>query len=148
MAAMTQTLPAQHQERQPGHQEEMSPQPHSRPVGEASGKLRDRVVFITGGDSGIGRAVAVAAAHEGANVAFVYLEEEQDAAETRRLVEELGGEVFSMRGDVGDEEFCREAIDAAVKRFGRLDVVVNNAGEQHPQEAPEKITGGATRTHV
>src|SRR5579871_6649652 len=137
---MSQTIAPQHQERQPGRQHEMDPQPRSEPANTGCKRLRDRTVFITGGDSGIGRAVAVAAAHEGANVAFVYLEEEQDAAETSSLVEELGGEALSIRGDVGDEDFCREAIDATVKRFGRLDVVVNNAGEQHPQEAPENIT--------
>jgi NAD(P)-dependent dehydrogenase (short-subunit alcohol dehydrogenase family) len=118
----------------------MQPQPQSEPASAGSGRLNDRVVFITGGDSGIGRAVAVAAAKEGADVAFVYLEEDDDAAETCRLVRELEREVLSMRGDVGDEAFCRKAIDETIARFGRLDVVVNNAGEQHVQERPEEIT--------
>lgn len=137
---MSQTMPSQTQDRQPGHQREMEPQPRSHPIGAGAGKLRDRAAFITGGDSGIGRAVAVAAAHEGANVAFVYLEEDDDAAETCRLVKELERDVISMRGDVGDEEFCRGAIEETAKRFGRLDIVVNNAGEQHVQENPEDIT--------
>lgn len=137
---MSQTLPPQTQERQPGRQDRMQPQPRSEPTGPGSGKLKDRVAFITGGDSGIGRAVAVAAANEGANVSFVYLEEERDAAETCRLVKELERECYSLRGDVGDEAFCRRAIEETVQRFGRLDVVVNNAGEQHVQEKPEDIT--------
>jgi len=137
---MSQTLPRQEQGRQPGRQSAMQPQPRSEPTSVGSGKLRDRAVFVTGGDSGIGRAVAVAAANEGANVAFVYLEEDDDAAETCRLVRELGCDAVSIRGDVGDEQFCRNAIEATVKRFGRLDVVVNNAGEQHVQESPEAIT--------
>jgi len=118
----------------------MEPQPLSYPVSAGAGKLRDRTIFITGGDSGIGRAVAVAAAHEGANVAFVYLEEEEDAAETCRLVKQLERECLAIRGDVGDENFCREAVEQTVQRFERLDVVVNNAGEQHVQEKPEEIT--------
>lgn len=137
---MSQTLPPQTQTRQPGRQDEMQPQPQTLPSGAGCGKLRDRSVFITGGDSGIGRAIAVAAAHEGANVSFVYLEEDEDAAETCRLVKELERECQSLRGDVGDEGFCRQAIEQAVTRFGRLDVVVNNAGEQHLQENPEEIT--------
>ena len=135
---MSRTLPPQHQERQPGREREMRPQPQSRPTLPGSGKLHDRAVFITGGDSGIGRAVA--AATEGANVAFVYLEEERDAAETCRLVRELERKCLSMRGDVGGEDFCDWAVEEAVRRFGRLDVVVNNAGEQHVQERPEAIT--------
>ncbi len=137
---MSQTLPPQKQDRQPGRQAAMMPQPRSEPASPGSGKLRDRTVFITGGDSGIGRAVAVGAAAEGANVAFVYLEEDDDAAETCRLVRELECDVLSMRGDVGDEAFCRSAIEETVASFGRLDIVVNNAGEQHVQESPEQIT--------
>jgi len=137
---MSQTLPRQQQDHQPGRQKAMQPQPQSEPASPGSGKLRDRTVFITGGDSGIGRAVAVAAANEGANVAFVYLEEDDDADETCKLVRELQRDVISIRGDAGDEEFCRRAIAQTVERFGRLDVVVNNAGEQHVQESPESIT--------
>lgn len=118
----------------------MQPQPRGGPLGPGSGKLRDRTIFITGGDSGIGRAIAIAAANEEANVAFVYLEEDDDAVETCRLVRELERDCISMKGDVGDEGFCRSAIEETVQRYGRLDVVVNNAGEQHLQESPEEIT--------
>lgn len=137
---MSQTLPPQHQQRQPGREREMQPRPQSAPSIAGVGKLRDRSVFITGGDSGIGRAVALGAANEGANVAFVYLEEEEDAKETCRLVRELERECLALRGDVGDEAFCQEAVEEAVRRFGRLDVVVNNAGEQHVKERPEEIS--------
>jgi NAD(P)-dependent dehydrogenase (short-subunit alcohol dehydrogenase family) len=133
-------LPAQHQNRQPGRQAEMEPQPRTQPILPGSGRLHDRTVFITGGDSGIGRAVAVAAASEGANVAFVYLEEDDDAAETCRLVRELERDCLSLRGDVGEEAFCEHAVAETARRFARLDVVVNNAGEQHVQEKPEEIT--------
>jgi len=135
------TLPAQHQERQPGLQSEMRPQPRSdRPERHGAQKLQDRVILITGGDSGIGRAVAVAAAKEGATVAFIYLNEHADAQETRRSIDELERPSFSLAGDVGDEAFCRSAVEGTVQRFGRLDVLVNNAAEQHPQENVEAIT--------
>lgn len=137
---MTQSLPAQHQDRQPGRQHEMRPQPQTQRDTHGCARLEGRVVFVTGGDSGIGRAVAVSAAREGAAVAFAYLEEDDDAAETCRLIEELDGECLSMRGDVGDETFCRQAVEQTVERFGRLSGVVNNAGEQHPQDKFEDIS--------
>jgi len=119
----------------------MHPQPRTdRPDRHGAQKLQDRVVLITGGDSGIGRAVAVAAAKEGANIAFIYLNEHTDAQETRRLVDELERPCLSVAGDVGDESFCRSAVDQTVDRFGKIDVLINNAGEQHPQENPEDIT--------
>jgi len=105
-----------------------------------TGKLRNKVAIITGGDSGIGRAVAIAFAREGADVSVVYLEEEKDANETRRLVEKEGHECLLIRGDLGQEEFCRKAVEQTVKEFGKLDVLVNNAAEQHPQDSIEKIT--------
>ena len=119
----------------------MRPQPRTdRPERQGAQKLQDRVVLITGGDSGIGRACAVAAAKEGANIAFVYLNEDADAQETCRLVDELERQSFSLAGDVGDETFCRDAVEQTVRRFGKLDVLINNAGEQHPQESVEDIT--------
>jgi NAD(P)-dependent dehydrogenase (short-subunit alcohol dehydrogenase family) len=133
--------PAQHQERQPGREHKMKPRPRAGDEKHrGSGKLRDKVAVITGGDSGIGRAVAIAFAKEGADVAVVYLEEEKDANETRRLVEKEGRKCLLIAGDVGREEFCRKAIEKTIKEFRKIDILVNNAAEQHPQESIEKIT--------
>src|SRR6476660_5327040 len=125
----------------PGSTDEMSPEPHDEMRGYGGrGLLDGRKALITGGDSGIGRATAIAFAKEGADVAIVYLEEHDDAAKTKRLVEQEGVRCVALAGDVGDEAFCRKAIDETVKAFGHLDIVVNNAGEQHPQESLEDIT--------
>ncbi len=102
--------------------------------------MRGKGALITGGDSGIGRAVAIAFAKEGADVAVVYLEEHKDAKETECLVEEHGRKCLLIDGDVGDEKFCRKAIDQTVDEFGKIDILVNNAAEQHPQESIEKIS--------
>jgi NAD(P)-dependent dehydrogenase (short-subunit alcohol dehydrogenase family) len=119
----------------------MRPRPESDdPSQGGCGKLRNKVALITGGDSGIGRAVAVAYAKEGADVAVVYLNEHGDAEETQRLVEEQGRRCLLIAGDVGKEEFCQEAVDRTIREFGRLDILVNNAAEQHPQESLEKIS--------
>ena len=103
-------------------------------------KLAGRVAVISGGDSGIGRAVALAFANEGADVAILYLNEHQDANETVEAVEMVGRRALAIAGDVGSEAFCKRAITRVMKEFGRLDIVVNNAGEQHPQDRIEKIT--------
>jgi NAD(P)-dependent dehydrogenase (short-subunit alcohol dehydrogenase family) len=126
--------PAQQQHRQPGRESEMTPQPDYMPKFPGVGKLKDKVAIITGGDSGIGRATAVAMAREGAKVAIAYLEEHKDAEETVRLVEAEGGAAIKFAGDVGDEKFCRKVVEETVKKFGRLDVLVNNAAEQHETE--------------
>ncbi|WP_374719014.1 SDR family oxidoreductase [Parageobacillus toebii] len=135
------TLPPQHQNRQPGLQTEMNPQPVS--VSEqykASGKLHDKVAIISGGDSGIGRAVAIHFAKEGADVAIIYLNEHEDAEETKRQVEQEGRKCLLIAGDVGDEQFCKQAVKQTVDQFGKLDIVVNNAAEQHPQKSLLNIT--------
>lgn len=135
------TLPPQHQSRQPGIESEMHPRPQAEEQAyRGCGKLRDRVALISGGDSGIGRAVAVAFAKEGADIAIVYLNEHTDAQETQRLVEEVGRRCITIAGDVGDERFCAEAIAKTMQELDHLDVLVNNAGEQHPQESIEGIT--------
>ena len=133
--------PPQHQQRQPGREYKMQPRPRAEDKAQrGSGKLRDKVAIITGADSGIGRAVAIAFAKEGADIAVVYLEEQKDAIETRRLVEKHGSECLLIKGDAGQEEFCRKAVAQTVKKFGGIDVVVNNAAEQHPQDSIEEIT--------
>ena len=119
----------------------MRPRPQSaQSTQPGCGKLRDKVALITGGDSGIGRAVAIAYAKEGADSAIVYYDEHADAKETQRLVEEQGRRCILISGDVGREQFCQEAVERTVQEFGRLDILVNNAAEQHPQESLEQIT--------
>lgn len=135
-----QQQPAQHQDRQPGIQAEMTPQPHSGKEYQGSGKLKDKVALITGGDSGIGRAVALLFAKEGAKVAIVYLDEHQDAEETQRLLKEQNGQCVIIAGDIGDEEFCKRAIEQTIDTYGKLDILVNNAAEQHPQQNIEDIS--------
>lgn len=138
--------PAQAQSRQPGREGQMEPRPvYIRDDYRGSGKLEGRVALVTGGDSGIGRAVAVHFAREGATVAIVYLEEDRDAEETRRLVEAEGRQCRLLRGDVRDEGFCRECVDETVGALGQLDILVNNAAEQHPRDEPENISSAQLR---
>jgi len=134
-------VPPQHQERQPGLESEMTPKPDSGAddyVG--SGQLRGKVALVTGGDSGIGRAIAVAFAREGADVAFAYLDEDEDAAETQRLIEGAGQRALAIAGDIGDVQHADRVVADTVKEFGRLDIVVNNAAEQHPRKALEDVS--------
>jgi NAD(P)-dependent dehydrogenase (short-subunit alcohol dehydrogenase family) len=133
--------PAQTQDRQPGLESEMKPRPKSEDKAhECANRFRGRVALITGGDSGIGRAVAISFAREGADVAVAYLDEDSDAEETRALVEKHDVRCLLLRGDVGEPAFCQEAVEETVRELGRLDVLVNNAAEQHPQESIERIT--------
>ena len=128
---MSAELPAQHQDRQPGEERLMSPRPDFLPFYPGCGKFRDRVLLISGGDSGIGRAVSVAFAREGARVAFLYKDEHEDAKETAALIEAEQSEALAISGDIGDAQFCTEAVARTRERFGRIDVLVNNAAEQH-----------------
>ncbi|PSF36140.1 NAD(P)-dependent oxidoreductase [Aphanothece hegewaldii CCALA 016] len=140
-AQQEQLQPPQHQEHQPGIESQMTPQPEYNDAQyKGSGKLKDKVALITGGDSGIGRAVAIAYAKEGANVAIVYLDEHEDAKKTKQLVEEIGQHCITLAGDIGDEPFCQKVVEQTVDELGRLDILVNNAAEQHPQESIEKIS--------
>jgi NAD(P)-dependent dehydrogenase (short-subunit alcohol dehydrogenase family) len=128
--------PAQHQRTQPGKTKLMNPEPEdhmSHYVG--SGKLKDKVAVITGGDSGIGRATAIGMAKEGADIAIIYLSEREDAEETKRSIENAGKKALLIKGNVGQEKFCKTDIKHIYKAFGRIDILVNNAGEQHPQES-------------
>ncbi len=136
-----QARPEQSQSRQPGDQGEMTPQPvRIRDNYVGSRKLSGKVALITGGDSGIGRSIAVLFAREGADVAIVYLDEDDDANETRRLIEAEGRRCLICAGDIGEQAFCNSAVKKTVDKFGRLDVLVNNAAEQHPQEEIAQIT--------
>ena len=139
--APEQQQPPQHQDQQPGVQGEMNPQPKiARRDYKGRDKLMDKVALITGGDSGIGQSTAVLFAREGADVAIVYLAEDEDAQKTVKLVEGEGRRCLAIRGDVGDESFCRQAVDQTVKELGKLDILVNNAAEQHPKSSLEEIT--------
>ncbi len=126
-------------QRQPGREHEMRPRPEFMPRHPGSGRLDGKVALITGGDSGIGRATAVLYAREGAKLAIVYRDEDRDAEETRRLVEKEGSEALLIRGDVGRKAFCDDAAAQTMDAFGKLDVLVNDAGEQHAQEKLEDI---------
>jgi NAD(P)-dependent dehydrogenase (short-subunit alcohol dehydrogenase family) len=138
-----QTLPAQSQKRQPGRESEMVPPPEDegrryRPAGKLVGK----VALVTGGDSGIGKAVSVHFAKEGADVAILYLNETEDAARTAGLVQREGRRALLIRGDIGDRRFCMKAVAQTIAKLGTLDILVNNAAEQHYSEAFEKVPPG------
>jgi len=138
-------MPAQEQEQQPGRQGQMTPEPQYEPFYPGSGKLKGKVAIITGGDSGIGRAVAVLFAREGAKLGIGYLEEDKDARETQRIVEEEGGEVVLAKGDVGDKAFCRSFVEEVVGKFGKLDILVNNAAEQYVREDLTELSEDAMK---
>lgn len=119
---------------QPGDQHKMIPEPEIiKDTYKGSSKLKDKVALITGGDSGIGRSVAVHYAREGADIAIVYLNEDKDAQDTKAMVEKEGRKCILIAGDVGEESFCKDAVQRTVKELGKLDILVNNAGEQHEQ---------------
>ncbi len=133
--------PRQKQPRQPGIEEEMKPRPEAWiKTAPAEPKLAGKVAVISGGDSGIGRAVALAFAAEGADLAILYRNEHRDAKETTRAVEKAGRRAAAIAGDIGSEAFCGRAIAQVIKKFGHLDIVVNNAAEQHLQDTLEKIS--------
>lgn len=133
--------PPQKQAEQPGKEAKMVPRPKvALPAYKGSGKLAGKVGLITGGDSGIGRAIAVLFAREGADVAITYLNEHKDAHETQRLVEAEGRTCVLYPGDAGVEQICQRMVDDTIKQLGRLDILVNNAAEQHPQDDLRKIT--------
>ncbi|MEG3191010.1 MULTISPECIES: SDR family oxidoreductase [Novilysobacter] len=133
--------PPQSQAHQPGDQSAMRPTPETiRDSYLGSGRLKGRSALVTGGDSGIGRAVAVHFAREGADVAIGYLEETEDARETERLIRAEGAKCLLLPGDLGVEDACRQAVAKTVETFGRLDILVNNAAEQHPVEAAGELT--------
>jgi len=135
------SVPDQHQAQQPGLEHKMNPEPEIiRDSYKGSDKLKGKISLITGGDSGIGRAVAVHFAREGAHVAIIYLNEDQDAQDTKALVEAEGRKCLLLPGDLREEQFCKSAVETTVRELGGLNIVVNNAAEQHEQEELTEIT--------
>jgi NAD(P)-dependent dehydrogenase (short-subunit alcohol dehydrogenase family) len=135
------TFPPQQQNHQPGVESEMNPLPISvDPNYKPGGKLTGKTAIITGGDSGIGKSVAIYFAKEGADIAIVYLEEHQDAEETKQQIEAEGRRCLLFSGDVGNEDFCKEVVNKTIDQLQKLDILVNNAAEQHPQQSLVNIT--------
>lgn len=131
-AAAKRSVPPQRQAKQPGDEHKMNPPPESEAKKyKPAGKLKNRVALISGGDSGIGKSVAIHFAKEGANIAIIYLEETKDAVRTRNLVEKEGRKCLLIEGDISNRDFCSSAVRDTVKRLGRIDILVNNAAEQH-----------------
>lgn len=131
--------PKQHQKQQPGLETLMKPSPEYQPDTRKL-KLAGKIALITGGDSGIGRAVALAFAQEGADVLISYLNEHEDAAITQAALEQLGRKCVAIAGDISDEKHCEKLVSQVIKEFGQLDILVNNAAVQYPQDDLEKIT--------
>ena len=136
----TEVIDMIHEDALPGHESALEPKPDWEPRYPGSGRLKDKVAVITGADSGIGRAVAALYAREGAHVAILYLCEHDDAAMTADIVRSEGREALTIAGDVGDKAFCDRTIAEVIAKFGRIDVLVNNAGEQHPDKDITDIT--------
>jgi len=135
------SVPEQKQEKQPGFERLMNPRPiFENPNCVGSGRLMNKVALITGGDSGIGKAVALAYAREGADIAIIYLDEHEDAQDTKKLIEDKGRKCILIPGDIGDDTFCNEAVTKTIKEFNKIDILINNAAEQHPQNSIEDIT--------
>jgi NAD(P)-dependent dehydrogenase (short-subunit alcohol dehydrogenase family) len=124
-------IPKTHQDQEPGSEAKLEPKPDWEPRYPGSGRLKDKVALITGADSGIGRGVAALFAREGADVAIVYLCEDEDANKSKQIVEDEGRRAITIRGDIGDKNFCEKAVQQTIDALGKLDVLVNNAGEQH-----------------
>ena len=138
---MSETVePMIHEDALPGSEQTLEPKPDWEPRYPPSNRLKGKVAIITGADSGIGRATAVLFAREGADIAILYLCEHDDAAETKRIVEQEGRKAITIAGDLGDRKFCEDAVRKTVDQLGRLDVLVNNAGEQHFDEDIRDIT--------
>jgi NAD(P)-dependent dehydrogenase (short-subunit alcohol dehydrogenase family) len=132
--------PMIHEDRLPGRESQLEPKPDWEPRYAGSGRLKGKVALITGGDSGIGRAVAALFAREGADIAILYLCEHDDAAKTKDIVEKEGRKVLAIAGDIGSKAFCEQAVQRTVDQLGGLDILVNNAGEQHPDKNIRDIT--------
>ena len=132
--------PMIHEDLLPGRESKLEPKPDWTPRYAGSGRLEGKVALVTGADSGIGRAVAALFAREGADVVILYLCEHEDAAKTKQIVEDEGRKAIAIAGDIGDKQFCERAVKETINQFGRIDVLVNNAGEQHYDKDIENIT--------
>lgn len=136
------TFPIQHQERHPGNEYEMTPMPiyYNEKYIKKGDLLKDKVAIITGGDSGIGRAVSIAYSHQGAKIVIVYYDETRDAEETKGVIELSGGECTIVQGDVAKRDFCKEVMELAIKKYGKIDILVNNAAVQYECTDIKQIT--------
>ncbi|EJY54824.1 short-chain dehydrogenase/reductase SDR [Alicyclobacillus hesperidum URH17-3-68] len=135
------SFPPQHQNQQPGLESEMNPRPFfDDPNYRGSQKLQDKVAIITGGDSGIGRAIAIAFAKEGADIAIVYYNEHEDAEETSTCIGQYGRKAITLPIDVANADLCKQAVAQVIQKFGKIDILINNAAEQHPQNSILDIT--------
>ncbi len=136
------SFPAQHQDKKPGIESKMNPSPIFDQEGyhKPAGRLKDKVAIITGGDSGIGRAISILYAKEGAKICLMYLDEHDDANITKSEIEKIGGECYLIAGDIGDENFCDIAANCVIKQFGKINILVNNAAEQHECSTIDQIT--------
>ena len=137
---MSDTAEMIHEDALPGHESALEPKPEWQPRYPGSGRLAGQVAIVTGADSGIGRAIAALFAREGADIAIVYLSEHDDAEETRRIVEAEGRRAITIAADVGVKALCDRVVEEVIDAFGRVDVLVNNAGEQHPDKEITDIT--------
>lgn len=136
------TFPIQHQERHPGNEYEMTPMPiyYNEKYIKKGDLLKDKVAIITGGDSGIGRAVSIAYSHQGAKIVIVYYDETRDAEETKGVIESSGGECTIVQGDVAKRDCCKEVMELAIKKYGKIDILVNNAAVQYECTDIKQIT--------
>lgn len=135
------SFPKQHQSEKPGVEFSMNPRPvYEHEAYKHGNRLEGKVAIITGGDSGIGRAVSIAYAKEGADVAVMYYKEQQDAEETKALVEKQGRKCLLISGDIANEEFCKASVKEVISKFGKINILVNNAGEHYPQSGIENVT--------
>lgn len=136
------SFPKQHQNKQPGSESQMNPMPiYDAPEYHNNGKrLKGKVAVITGGDSGIGRAISLAFAREGAKVCIVYKDEHEDANKTKELVDKEGADCLLISGDIGCEDFCNDCINQVMNKYKSIDILINNAAEQHTVNSLEELT--------
>ncbi|SMC74313.1 SDR family oxidoreductase [Moheibacter sediminis] len=141
MKSKTKKIPSQTQRQQPGKESRMKPQPEFSPINDRKeGRLEGKVTIITGGDSGIGRAVAVAFAEEGADIVIAYLDEHEDAKKTAEEIKNKGRKVLLIAGDVSKESFCKKVIQKTIDKFEKIDILINNAAVQYETDSPTDIT--------